>query len=164
MNSRTLSTGTLSPFYRNRAAFDRMANLLASTVSGDGYRTGYPAIDIEKVDEDQFSITLAVPGFERDELSIESHKGQLTVRGEKQNSEQNRNFLHRGIAVANFERQFQLGEHIEVVNANVRNGLLQISLKEEVPEAMKPRSIPISYSDTDQDNSTLEHDTGNEAA
>ena len=89
---------------------------------------------------------MAVSGFQSDELDIKSEKQTLTIRGQKHPDENTRNFLHQGIAGRNFERKFQLADHIEIVGAQLANGLLHIDLAREIPEAMKPKTIPITES------------------
>ena len=86
---------------------------------------------------------MAVAGFTDDELSIESKQTELTVSGEKAGSEDDRQFLHRGIATRSFERKFQLADHVFVKGARLEHGLLHIELYRELPEALKPRSISI---------------------
>ena len=86
---------------------------------------------------------MAVAGFTDDELSIESKQNELTVSGEKAGSEDDRQFLHRGIATRSFERKFQLADHVFVKGARLEHGLLHIELYRELPEALKPRSISI---------------------
>ena len=132
-----------SPLYRSAIGFDRLFNQLdnASRNESDG---GYPPYNIESVDENQYRITMAVAGFSEDELEITSEQNKLVVSGKKQPSENNTEYLHRGIAQRSFERRFQLADHVEVTGANLEHGLLHIALKRELPEAMKPRTISIN--------------------
>ena len=145
-----MTTIDLSPLYRSTIGFDRMANLLDAALRTDQTGTGYPPYNIEVTGENRYGITLAVAGFEEDELDIQVENGVLTVRGKKANSddETNRRFLHQGIAYRSFERKFNLADHVEVKGAELKNGLLNISLVKEVPEAMKPKSIPINGKNT----------------
>lgn len=118
-----------------------MANLLDSLeVAETG---GFPPYDIEVIKANQYRITLAVAGFSREELSIEQESNQLRVSGVKEVSSSDANYLHQGIAKRNFERRFQLADHVEVRSADYCNGLLHIDLAREIPEAMKPRKIEI---------------------
>ena len=141
----------LTPLYRSSIGFDRLASILDHAFSADTGVSGYPPYNIEVVDDNRYAITLAVAGFDRSELDINVEKGVLTVRGEKQHKEE-RKFLHQGIANRTFERKFNLADHVEVTAAALNNGLLTIALVKEIPEAMKPKSIPIGHSST-----VLEH-------
>lgn len=135
-----------SPLYRSTVGFDRMFTMLDSMSQPENGQT-YPPYNIERRADDTYRITMAVAGFTEDELSIEAHRNVLTVKGDKSDAEtegEGRQFLHRGIAGRAFERRFQLADHVEVVSAELKNGLLDIDLKREVPEEMKPRRISIS--------------------
>lgn len=132
----------LSPLYRSTIGFDRLANLLDSTFSGDSSQTSYPPYDIEKLEENRYAISLAVAGFEESELDIVVEKGVLVVSGKKA-EEEKRQFLHHGIAHRAFERKFNLADFVEVIGANLKNGLLTIELQKTVPEELKPRKIAI---------------------
>ena len=138
-----MTTIDLSPLYRSSVGFDRMANLLDSAMRGEQQTGGYPPYDIEVLAENNYSVTVAVAGFKRDELDIQVENNVLTIRGKKADSETEKQFLHRGIANRAFERKFNLADHVEVTTASLDNGLLTVSLKREIPEAMKPRSIEI---------------------
>ncbi len=132
-----------SPLYRSAIGFDRMANLLDSLSRADQNQPSYPPYNIELTGEDKYRITMAVAGFDQSELSIEVNQNNLTVSANKAQEEQ-RTYLHQGIAARSFERRFQLADHVQVQSARYENGLLHIDLQRIVPEAMKPRSIPIS--------------------
>jgi len=149
----------LSPLYRSSVGFDRLASLLDSTLRGEQSTGGYPPYDIEIVDENQYAITIAVAGFEQDELDIQSEKGVLTVRGRKADSEQEKNFLHQGIAYRAFERKFNLADYVEVTEANLNSGLLTIQLVKEIPEAMKPKKISIGQASLKTINADDESDS-----
>ncbi len=105
----------------------------------------FPPYNIEALDKDKYRITMAVAGFSEDELSLQSENNTLVVSGTKAGKEQNdeRKFIHQGIAERNFERKFQLGDHVKVLGADLANGLLSIDLEREIPEALKPRKIEI---------------------
>ncbi len=133
-----------SPLYRSAIGFDRMANLLDSLSRTEQVQPSYPPYNIELTGEDQYRITMAVAGFERDELNIEVNQNNLTVSANKKSDEQPRTYLHQGIAARSFERRFQLADHVQVKSATIENGLLHIELQREVPEAMKPRTIQIN--------------------
>lgn len=132
----------LSPLYRSAIGFDRLASMLDNANRHDN-QPSFPPYNIELLGENEYRITMAVAGFENDELSIQSESGTLTVTGQKKEQPQERQYLYQGIAARNFERRFQLEDHVKVVNASMENGLLHIDLIREIPEAMKPRTIEI---------------------
>lgn len=146
-----MSTFDFSPLYRTVVGFDRLASFIDTAQRLDGAQ-GYPPYNIEQSvdDENAYAIELAVAGFGEGDLDIEVKEGQLVVLGKKEGSEANRKFLHRGIAERGFIRRFQLADHVVVSAAALKNGLLRIELKREVPEAMKPRKISISQTSTGQ--------------
>ena len=136
----------LSPLYRTTIGFDRLAALLDQVLSGEANAPSYPPYDIEKIGEDRYRITLAVAGFSEEELTVEATAHMLTIRGRKREraAEEQPIYLHRGIAERAFERRFQLADHVRVTGARLENGLLHIDLVHELPEALKPRRIPIT--------------------
>ncbi len=138
-----------APLYRSTIGFDRLAQLL-DNVSGLDAEAAYPPYNIERLGENQYRISMAVAGFVDDELRIEVKEQTLTVKGEKKAETGERQFLHRGIAARSFERRFQLADHVEVTGANLKDGLLDIDLQRNVPERLKPRSIPIATSGVQQ--------------
>lgn len=157
-----MNTIDLTPLYRSSVGFDRMGSLLDSALRSQKAGVGFPPYDIETTGEDRYAITLAVAGFEEDELEIQVEHGVLSVRGKKADEDEDRSYLYRGIANRSFERKFNLADFIEVQGADLKNGLLTINLVKEIPEAMKPRSIEIKPA-----NATLEHkgkDKGKKAA
>ncbi len=129
-----------TPYRRSTVGFDRLFNLLET---GQREDDGYPPFDILKDGEDSYRITLAVAGFDPGDIEIVAQQNQLTVTGKRADDDGQGEYLHRGIATRAFERRFQLADFIEVGNARFENGLLSIALKRVVPEAMKPRKIPI---------------------
>lgn len=131
-----------SPLYRSMIGVDRMADLIESAMRSDG-DASYPPCDIEKTGEDEYRITLAVAGFRPDELDVVGQPNLLVVVGRKQKSDEGRTYLHRGIAGRNFERRFELADHVVVRSAGYADGILTIDLAREVPEALKPRRIAI---------------------
>jgi molecular chaperone IbpA len=142
-----MRTYDLTPFYRSTVGFDRLFNLLDQATS-DG-SPGYPPYNIERTGENAYRITVAVSGFSKDELSLVAKENTLTIKGEKvanENGKAKSEVLYRGIAARAFERSFQLADHVTVKNASLENGLLHVDLEREIPEAKKPRSIPISTS------------------
>ena len=132
-----------SPLYRTAVGFDRLFALLENAASQEGV-TGYPPYNIERTDENAYRIELAVAGFRQEDLNIEVKESVLTVQGRKAANEgEQRRFLHRGLAERSFERRFQLADHVIVEGANLADGLLSISLRRELPEQLKPRTIDI---------------------
>ena len=136
-----MRTIDFSPLYRSVVGFDRLADLL-DTATADA-ATGYPPYNIERTDENAYRVDIAVAGFRPEELEIEVKENLLTVTGRKAANDEPRRFLHRGLAERNFERRFQLADYVVVTDANLADGLLSISLKRELPEALKPRRIEI---------------------
>lgn len=136
-----MRTIDFSPLYRSVVGFDRLAQLL-ETASADA-STGYPPYNIERTDENAYKIEIAVAGFRADELNIEVKENLLTVQGRKAANDDQRRFLHRGLAERDFERRFQLADHVVVTGADLTNGLLSITLERQLPEALKPRRIEI---------------------
>ena len=137
-----MRTVDFSPLYRSVVGFDRLAALL-ETATADA-ATGYPPYNIERTDENAYRIEIAVAGFRPDELNIEVKENLLTVQGRKAANDDQRRFLHRGLAERDFERRFQLADYVVVTEAKLSDGLLAISLKRELPEALKPRRIEIA--------------------
>ena len=133
----------LTPFYRSTIGFDRLFSLL-DQVSDSA--PGYPPYNIERTGENAYRISVAVSGFAENELSIVAKENTLTIKGEKAANENTKDaeVLYRGIAARAFERVFQLADHVQVKNASLENGLLHVDLVREIPEAKKPRSIPIN--------------------
>ena len=105
---------------------------------------GYPPYNIERTAENAYQIEIAVAGFKPADLHVEVKENLLTVQGRKTEGEDTRRFLHRGLAERNFERRFQLADYVVVSDAQLADGLLSISLKRELPEALKPRRIEIN--------------------
>ena len=133
-----------SHLYSNAVGFERMARELEGLF--DQKTSAYPPYNIEKRAHDSYLITVAVAGFERGELELETENGTLKVKGRKAASDE-RQFLHQGIAERDFELAFKLSQHVEVQGARLEHGLLTIDLARELPEALKPRAIPIGKPD-----------------
>jgi molecular chaperone IbpA len=138
-----MTTLDFSPLFRSAVGFDRLASMLEQ--AGRNEAGTYPPYNIERIGEHEYCISLAVAGFTEADLDIHSHEDTLIVTGRKsENAEnQDRKFLHRGIATRNFERRFQLADYVRVKGARLEHGLLHVDLVREVPEAMKPRKIEI---------------------
>lgn len=132
-----------SPFYRATVGFDRVFDLL-DTVAAQTAGNGYPPYNIEKVGENAYRIVMAVAGFAEAELNLTQKENELLVTGKAAPSaEGEKQYLYRGIAGRDFERRFQLADHVKVAGAKLSNGLLTIELQREIPEEKKPRAIEI---------------------
>ena len=138
-----MTTIDFTPLFRSAIGFDRLASALESAYRSEA--GGYPPYNIEMVGQDKYRISMAVAGFSRDELDIMVKESILTVSGSRKEdtNDKERRFLYRGIATRNFERQFQLADYVNVVDARLEDGLLHVELVREIPEAMKPRQIEI---------------------
>ena len=136
----------LNPLYRSTVGFDRMFSLLDGLGRTEAAAPSYPPYNIERTDENAYRISVAVAGFSDADLSIETKQNTLTIRGEKQpgDKEPEVDLLYQGIASRAFVRSFQLADHVSVATANLENGLLNVGLVRELPEAMRPRAIPIT--------------------
>ena len=131
-----------TPLYRSSIGFDHLARMLDDAASFEA--PAYPPYNIERVGEDEYRITMAIAGFGTNDVNIEAKGNTLTITGKKADKPANSNeVLHQGIAARGFERRFQMADHVEVKGADMDNGLLHIALRREVPEALKPRQIPI---------------------
>ncbi len=133
----------LAPLYRATVGFDQMADLMDRVMSDTSGAQTYPPYNIEKTADDAWQIQIAVAGFTDEELSVEQRESALIVTARKAEEDERRTFLHRGIATRAFERRFALADHVRVTEATHVNGMLNISLVREVPEALKPRRIEI---------------------
>ena len=131
-----------SPYYRATVGFDRVFDLLDS-VAGQAGSTGYPPYNIEKTGEDDYRIVMAVAGFSEAELHVTQKEGELLIGGKAQPASGEVEYLYRGIAGRDFERRFQLADHVKVMGARLSNGMLTIDLRREVPEEKKARAIPV---------------------
>ncbi len=135
-----------SPLYRSTVGFDRLFSMLDTLGQPDNGQS-YPPYNIERTGENAYRISMAVAGFGEDEISIEAHRNVLTIKGEKaEETAEGKEVLYRGIAGRAFERRFQLADFVEVSGAEMKNGLLHIELKRNIPEEMKPRKIAIANS------------------
>lgn len=145
-----------SPLFRSTVGFDRLSRMLEAGAMSDN--AGYPPYNIVQFDENNYEITMAVAGFAEDDLDITSRENQLIVSGRinRSNNKEDAVYLHRGIAERAFERRFQLADHIKILNAEMENGLLTISLERELPERMKPRKIEIKSSNSKNKPKTIE--------
>ena len=135
-----MATLDFTPLYHSTIGFDRLPMLLAQALDRD--EGGYPPYNIEKTDEDAYRIAIALAGFSSDEVEIVSENNRLTVRGAIKDKD-GKTYLHQGIAQRAFQRVFDLADYIVVAGATMENGLLVIELRRELPDALKPRTIPI---------------------
>ncbi|NIB43854.1 Hsp20 family protein [Pseudomaricurvus alkylphenolicus] len=153
-----------SPLYRTAIGFDRMANMLDSLSRTEQVQGGYPPYNIELLEENEYRITMALAGFTEQDLNIQTEQNTLTISGNKNEDTNGRQFLHQGIAARNFERRFQLADHVRVDSARLENGLLHVDLVREIPEAMKPRNIQIQSQSIQKDSpKTIEGERQNVA-
>lgn len=150
-----MRTIDFSPLFRSTIGFDHLASMLDSASHAD--QGGYPPYNIELLDENAYSISMAVAGFKQSDIDITVERNTLTIVGNKAQDKE-RKYLHRGIATRSFERKFQLAEHVQVTAARMEDGLLFIDLVREIPEAMKPRKIQV------QGASLLDDQRGDEKA
>ena len=136
----------LSPLYRSTVGFDRLFTLIDQMSGVEGASPSYPPYNIERTGENSYRISVAVAGFADADLTIETRENALVIRGAKAPVEGQANkveVLYQGIAARAFERRFQLADHVQVTGANLEHGLLHVELVREIPEAAKPRQIPI---------------------
>jgi molecular chaperone IbpA len=136
-----MATLDFTPLVRSSIGFDQLPALLAHALERP--ETTFPPYNIEKVGEELYRIVMAVAGFARDDIEVVQEQNRLTIRGKRKASDGKR-YLHRGIATRAFEHHFDLADYVEVIDATMGEGLLVISLRRELPEALKPRSIPIN--------------------
>ena len=135
-----------SPLYRSTVGFDHFADMIDRAFTGDVGQNTYPPFNIEKTAEDAYRISIAVAGFSETDLNVETRDNQLLVTARKSEAAnaEGGSFLHHGIAQRSFEKRFQLADHVIVTGASVVNGMLNVDLVREMPEALKPRRIEIA--------------------
>jgi len=131
-----------TPFMRSFVGFDQLFNELENTATIKD--STYPAYNIEKIGDENYLITMAISGFSEKDIHIELLNGVLTIEGNIKEKNGTGNFLHRGIATRAFNKKFRIAEHVEVTEATLRDGLLNVSLHREIPEAEIPKQIPIN--------------------
>ena len=138
-----MRTQFLTPLLRGSIGFDHVDRLLDSLSRVDESAFTYPPYNIEKVGEDKYRITMAVAGFGQDDIEIVQQADVLVIKGKGQADAAGSTYLHRGIARRAFERRFDLADTVKVVDAKLEIGLLHVELVREIPEAKRPRNIPI---------------------
>ena len=159
-----MRTYDFSPLFRSTVGFDPLFDLLDQT---QRVEPAWPPYNIEKVNDDQYCITMAVAGFGPEEIELTQNGTSLLVSGERKDSEGERQYTHRGIAARSFRQTFNLAEHVKVTNANLDKGLLTIEMVREVPEALKPRRIQIGETQdqkVQQNNERISIEKGGKAA
>lgn len=144
-----ITTLDLPSIHKHFVGFDQMFNEMDRMFENSAHKgTGYPPYNIAQLNENEYMISLAVAGFAMENLSIEKDKDTLKIEGTAPKGDEEVNYLHRGIGGRNFRREFTLAEHVEVHNAELVNGMLNIHCKREVPEEMKPKKIEINSGKT----------------
>ncbi|MFL6760802.1 Hsp20 family protein [Sphingomonas sp.] len=140
-----------APYRRSTVGFDRLFDMLENNSVGQA-QENYPPFDLIKLGDNDYRIELAVAGFKPDELDITAQQNVLVVTGRKKDEDEQKgnNYVYRGIATRSFERRFALADHIQVRGADMKDGLLSIELKREIPEAMKPKKINIGGSEREE--------------
>ncbi len=147
-----MRTFDFAPLYRATVGFDQIADLMDRVLTDTSTATTYPPYNIEKTADDGWRISIAVAGFSEEDLGVEVKENALIVSARKADGEGGNTYLHRGIATRAFERRFTLADHVKVTGASHLNGMLNIDLVREVPEALKPRRIAIANGDTVEGN------------
>ena len=137
-----LTTLDLPQFHRATIGFDRLFNELNQQFANSKSQ-GYPPYNIAQINDDEYMISIAVAGFGMDCLDITKDKNILVIEGTTPKGDEEVNYLHKGIGGRNFRREFTLADHVEVENASLELGMLNIYLKREVPEALQPKKIEI---------------------
>jgi molecular chaperone IbpA len=132
----------LDPFWRTTIGFDRLFDLMDDSLRFEP-EDHYPPCNIVRTGENTYRISVAVAGFKPDQINVTVESNMLTVTGRASEKQDPGNYLYRGIAGRSFERRFNLADFVEVKGASLEDGLLQIELERELPEAMKPRRIDI---------------------
>ena len=135
-----------APFFQQSVGFDRVFDTMNKALRDASDGGSYPPYNIVQSDENDYTITVAVAGFSETDIDVTLDNGMLSITGHKANqeNEQSLKYLHRGIAHRKFQHRFRLSDHIEVTGATIQNGLLNITLRRELPEALKPRKIQIT--------------------
>lgn len=138
-----ITTLDIPNLHRATIGFDRLLNELDRQFA-NSQSQGYPPYNIVQINEDEFMISIAVAGFDMDNLDIIKDKNILRIEGTSPKSDENVNYLHKGIGGRNFRREFTLADYVEVEGATLELGMLNIHLKREVPKALQPKKIAIN--------------------
>jgi molecular chaperone IbpA len=142
-----ITTLDLSPFYRNSIGIDRLFDRITNQIDTANSNTNYPPYNILKTGENTYEIQVAVAGFTQGEVEVNVNEGQLIITGEKPVTElpEGHTYEHHGISARRFVRSFTLDNYVEVISALSQDGILTIKLERRLPEAMKPKTIAITY-------------------
>ncbi len=141
-----LQTLNIPNLHRASIGFDQMFNELERSFANTPNSQGYPPYNIAQINEDEYMISIAVAGFGMDNLDITKDGKILRIEGTSPKGDEEVNYLHKGIGGRNFRREFTLADHVDVANANLELGMLNVHLVREVPEALKPKTIKINDS------------------
>jgi molecular chaperone IbpA len=136
-----MATLDFTPLFRSSIGFDQIAGLISHALERP--ETTYPPYNIEKVGDDLYRVVMAIAGFRKEDIEIVQEQTRLTIRGMLKDAG-DKSYLHQGIATRAFERRFDLADFVEVCDATMGEGLLVITLRRELPDTLKPRSIPIN--------------------
>lgn len=139
-----MRTYDFAPLHRASIGFDQIADLMDRVMTKESPQPSYPPYNIEKTADDAYRISIAVAGFSDADLGVEVKENALIVTANKADRDEDKTYLHRGIATRAFERRFHLADHVRVTGASHVDGMLHIDLQREVPEALKPRRIEIA--------------------
>lgn len=145
MTQFTLHTLDLPTLHRRAIGFDRMFEELNRTFANSKTTNNYPPHNVVQLDDTHFVVEVAVAGFKENEIDVEIKDNVLTVKGEQVKSNEEINYVHKGISTRNFTQTFSLAEHVEVRGATVQNGILAIALEQLVPEEDQPKKIAITF-------------------
>ncbi|GBR71076.1 Hsp20 family protein [Gluconobacter kanchanaburiensis] len=135
-------TYDFTPLFRSAIGFDRLATM-AGNVANAQALPSYPPYNIEKTGETNYVLTMALAGFHPEDVDVIQEENTLVVKGRVPENSRDREWLHRGIATRAFERRFVLADHTEIERAELVNGLLAIAVRQVIPEAARPRRIPV---------------------
>lgn len=140
----------LQPFFRTTVGADRLFDRIMTQIeNASSSQTNYPPYNVIQSSENNYRVEVAVAGFEPGEVNVEVRDGDLIVTGERlqevESSDEHYRVIHQGISARKFFKSWQLGEYVEVVNAQIKNGILTVNLERKVPEAAKPKTIAIDY-------------------
>ena len=143
-----LTTLDLSPFYRNSIGIDRLFDRMINQIdTAAASTTNYPPYNLVKTGDNTYEIQVAVAGFTQGEVTVNVNEGQLIITGEKLSTDlpEGHVYEHQGISARRFIRTFTLADYVEVTSAQSRDGILTVSLERQVPEALQPKTIAITY-------------------
>ena len=142
-----ITTLDLSPFYRNSVGVDKLFDRLMGQIDAGGTTQNYPPYNIVKTGDNTYEIQVAVAGFTQGEVTVNVNEGNLIITGEKLVTDlpEGHVYEHQGISARRFMRTFTLADYVEVTSAISRDGILTVKLERQIPEAMKPKTIAISY-------------------